>query len=61
MTDRWDCQLFSFILAISEVNTFLILRYFVYCGLHREGMPALPEFHRKLAWQIINNIYIGEK
>ena len=24
-------------------------------------MPALMEFHRKLAWQLINNIYIGEK
>ena len=35
MADRWECQVFAFILAISEVNAFLILRYFVYCGLRR--------------------------
>ena len=26
MTDRWECQAFTFILAISEVNSFFILR-----------------------------------
>ena len=26
MTDWWECHLFAFILAISEVNSFLILR-----------------------------------
>ena len=29
VTDRWECRLFDLILAISEVNTFLILQYFV--------------------------------
>ena len=57
----WECWLFAFILAISEVNSFLILRYFVYSGLRREGMPTLLEFCWKLACQIINNIYIGER
>ena len=33
MTDRWECRLLPFNLSISEVNAFLILRYFVYCGL----------------------------
>ena len=28
MEDQWECQVFDFILAISEVNTFLIRRYF---------------------------------
>ena len=50
MTDRWECQVFDLILAISEVNAFLILCYFVYCGLRREGMPMLLEFCRKLVW-----------
>ena len=58
VTYRWDCWVFAFILAISEVNAFLIIRYFVYCGLPREGMPTLLEFHWKLEWQLINNIYI---
>ena len=48
VTDWWDCRVFAFILAISEVNAFLILHYFVYCGLHWEGMPTLLEFCRKL-------------
>ena len=60
MTDRWECRVFAFILDISEVNAFLILRYFFYCGLHQEGMPGILEFRRKLAWKIINNICIGE-
>ena len=44
MIDRWECQVFAFILAISELNAFLIIHYFVYCGLIWEGMPALLEF-----------------
>ena len=44
MTDRWECRVFTFILAILEVNTFLILLYYVYCGLHWEVMPALMDF-----------------
>ena len=44
VTYQWECRVFDFILAISEVNEFLILRYFVYCWLLREGMPALLDF-----------------
>ena len=57
--DLYECRLFAFVLVISEVNTFLILRYSVYCGLRWEGMPTLLDFFRKLVWQLINNIYIG--
>ena len=60
MTDQWECQVFAFILAISEVNAFLILRYFVYCRLCPEGIPTLLEFCQKLVWQLINNIYNRE-
>ena len=61
VTHQWECQSFTSILAISEVDTFLILRYFVYCGLRWEVMPMLLEFFWKLVWQSINNIYIGER
>ena len=37
-----------------------ILRYFVYCGLCWEGMPMTLGFCRKVMWQPINNLYIGE-
>ena len=56
VTDWWECRVFAFILAISEVNEFLILCYFFYCELRQEGMPTILEFRRKLVWQIINNI-----
>ena len=49
MTDQWECRVFAFILTISEVNAFLILRYFVYCGLRLEAIITLLEFHWKLA------------
>ena len=61
MIDWWECWVFVFILEISEVNEFLILSYFVYCGLRQQGMLELLEFRRKFVWQIINNIYIGER
>ena len=32
------------------------LRYFVYHGLRREGMPTILEFCRNLTWQLIKNI-----
>ena len=60
MTYCWECRIFAFNLAISEVNEFLILHYVVYCGLCQEGMNTLVYLFRKLAWQPINNIYIGE-
>ena len=34
---------------------------FFYCGLRLEVMPAVLYFVRKLAWQIINIIYIEEQ
>ena len=48
MTDRWYFRVFAFIFSISEVNAFLILRYFVYCGLPWERMPTLLEFIQEL-------------
>ena len=50
MTDWWECSLFAFILAILEVNAFLILHYFVYYGFRQEVMPALLGFCWNLVW-----------
>jgi hypothetical protein len=35
----WECWVFAFILAISEVNAFLALWYFVFSGGSIEGCP----------------------
>ena len=53
-TNRWAVRVFTFILAISEVNAFLAFRYFIW---DRKLLPKLPliQFRRKLAIQLINN------
>ena len=48
VTYWWECRVFTFNLDISEVNEFLILRYFIFCGLRQEGVPTLLKFCQKL-------------
>ena len=57
-THRWECRIFTFILAIVEVNTFLALRYFVWSD--DEQMEFIP-FRRKLAKALIHNEYAREE
>jgi hypothetical protein len=61
LTQRWECRVFAFILAVSEVNAFLVLRYFVY-GNDKNEAPTLLAFRRRLAWQLIQNewLVVGE-
>ena len=56
LTQRWEVRVFvfTFILAVSEVNLFLVVRWFVY-GNSKEATPKLLTFRRQLAWQLINN------
>ncbi|KAL3780541.1 hypothetical protein ACHAW5_006750 [Stephanodiscus triporus] len=56
-TQRWETRVFSFILAITEVNAFLCLRYFTF-GRDPSRMPHLLAFRRRLAWQMIKNSWI---
>jgi len=51
-THRWPCQVFQFILAVTEVNTWL-------AALTIYGKDALTvlDFRRKLAKEMINNEY----
>jgi len=46
-TIKWECRLFSFILAISEVNAWLTMKYF--CGLKLK----LLQFSTNLARELI--------
>jgi hypothetical protein len=57
-TQRWETRVFSFILAITEVNAFLCLRYFTFGKGTLPGCPTLLVFRRRLAWQMINNTWI---
>ena len=56
-THRWPCRVFSYILATSEVNTWLIYRYFVW----KNNEMELIDFRKKLAFALINNRYIEEE
>ena len=40
VTDWWECRVFAFILAISEVYTILILRYFVNRNAYANGVSS---------------------
>jgi len=57
-TMRWEVRVFSFILAVCEVNAYLALKYFSYSKGTIEGLPTLVVFRRRLAWLLINNAWI---
>jgi hypothetical protein len=52
-TKRWECRVFAFLLAITEVNTMLAATYF-------NGSPSVPmlQFRKTLAFELLNNPYI---
>ena len=51
-THRWPVRVFSFLLAVSEVNCYPAHRCFVWDEEHKMGFMA---FRSKLAWALINN------
>jgi hypothetical protein len=58
-TQRWEIRVFLFVLAISEVNAFLALRYFTFAKGTIAGCPTLIVFRRQLACQLIRNSWIA--
>jgi hypothetical protein len=61
VTKRWEVRVFLFILAITEVNAFLAIRYFTFCNGDIDGCPTLLKFCRLLAWEMIRNRWIVEE
>ena len=57
VTQRWECGVFSFIIAVAEVNAYLAVRY----ALGRAEMPTLLNLRRKLGWQLILNPDIDDE
>jgi hypothetical protein len=53
VTMRWEVWVFAFLLAITEVNDFLALRFFTFWNGEIEGCPTLLKFCWLLAWQLI--------
>ena len=62
-THRWATRVFSYIVAISEVNTFLALRFFAWNKTKTTSAkkPSLVQFRRKLALQLIKNEFYKEE
>jgi len=56
ITTRWEMRVFSFLLAVCEVNAFLTYRFFC----KPDPVPTLQQFRSKLAWQLIKNRWIME-
>ena len=55
-TQRWSIRVFSFLIAITEINTFIAFRYFVWKD--SDSCMTLLEFRRKLVSMLINNDYL---
>ena len=56
-THCWENRVFAFILAVSEINSFLFLRFFVWKPSNTKE-PTLLQFRRSLALQLIDNEWI---
>ena len=55
----WACRVFEFLLAVTEVNAYLTVRY---CLQATEEMMTLVEFHYQLAWDLMENPeWVGEQ
>ncbi len=59
LTDRWPVCVFSFLLAVTEVNIDLILKHFIF-NEDPNTLPKLLAFRRELAWQMINNVFLRD-
>ena len=50
--------MFAYVLAVSEINVYLFVRYFVYGNGEIDEAPTLLKFRRLLAWQLICNQWL---
>jgi hypothetical protein len=56
-TTRWEIRVFSFLLAVSEVNAYLAYRFFC----KPDPVPTLQQFRHKLGWQLIKNNWLARE
>ena len=55
VTNRWPVRVFQYLLACTEVNIFLAMRFFVW---QPDSCMKFHDFRSKLAWELINNEYL---
>ncbi len=56
-TTHWEMCVFSFVLAVTEVNAFLAYRFFC----RPDPVPTLQQFCHKLAWEQIKNKWLARE
>ena len=56
-THQWECRQFQYLLATTEVNTWLALRHFLWKG-NESKTKTLLEFRRELSQQMIDNDWL---
>ncbi len=54
LTSRLPLRVFSFLVAVTEINAYLIVKYFIYKN-DPKNLPKLLNFRRELAWQMIES------
>ena len=54
VTQHWAIRVFSFLLAVTKVNAYYAVKYFVYKPAGKK-MPTLLEFRRNLGWMLVEN------
>ena len=52
LTQRWEIRVFSFLLAVTEINIYLAMRWFVWS---KDEELTLLQFRREFAYALINN------
>ncbi len=57
-TVRWSICVFTFFKGITKVNTYLVLKQFVFISDLAPMLPDYVDFRRKLAWQLIDNQWL---
>ena len=58
VTQDWPVRVFTFLLAVTEVNTYLVLSSFVFVAGATTLLPTYHEFRRRLAWEFIDNEFL---
>ena len=61
VTHRWQVCVFSFLLAILEINMFLAYQHFIWRPMNVVKIPTIHGFQCKLAMALINNWWIMEE
>ncbi len=51
-TEHWPVKVFTFLLAVTEINIYLALKYFVW---EKSDVPKLLDFQHTLGWELIYN------